>query len=112
MSTQRTHVLRWVAPSLANPSLTEGRWELLPIDAYESGQPPRADWTTFWPRSCASTESGFLALHRWVAEHVGWNITLEPCSQSKRTLSRRLLRLRQEGTGETFFFVWQVRPHE
>jgi hypothetical protein len=110
--TQRTHVLRWVAPSLADRSRTEARWELLPIDAYESDQSPREDWTTFWPRNCASTKSGFLALHRWVAERIGWNITLEPCSQSKRTLGQRLLLRRQEAAEDTFFFVWQVQPHE
>jgi hypothetical protein len=101
-----------VAPSLADRSRTEGRWELLPIDAHESDQSPREDWTTFWPRNCASTKSGFLALHRWVAERIGWNIMLEPCSQSKRTLGQRLLLRRQEAAEDTFFFVWQVQPHE
>ena len=73
-----THVLEWVPGYLAVPPRPGGWWDLMTIDEYKSGKPPERNPDSLdWPRDTGSTGPGFLALHRWVAERLGWHVTLE-----------------------------------
>ena len=98
-----THVVAWVPGYLTEPPSAEGWWEMLTIDQFDSGNmPDNNPWTMNWPRDTGTTGNGLLSLHRWVAERLGWRVTLEERTQTiwRRRWSR--------GHREPVYYVWQV----
>lgn len=90
-----THVLRWVPEC--------ERWELLTCADHRTGRVAGEEDRLLWPRDSASTAMGFQALHRWVAERLGWNITLQEQRGFTWSLSKPL-RLERH----PLYHVWAV----
>jgi hypothetical protein len=99
MSTECTHVLAFVPGYLASPPQEDGWWDLVTFAEYESGNfPDRNPDSVDWPR-----DTGLKVLHRWVAERLGWCVTLEERTATIwRPWPPRL------PSREPVYYVWQV----